>query len=88
MNESPFRISGQERREKKKELSFLKSYVKNFWHYEDIDRVYGGGLDDSLCQLRIDEAQREIKELESELSEPATAIKREEKLNELGITTY
>lgn len=87
MNESPFRISGQERREKKKELSFLKSYVKNFWHYEDIDRVYGGGLDDSLCQLRIDDAQREIKELESELFEPAIAIKREEKLNELGITT-
>ena len=86
MNESPFKISGQERREKKKELSFLKSYVKNFWHYEDIDRVYGGGLDDSLCQLRIDEAHREIKELESELSESATAIKREEKLNEFGIS--
>lgn len=85
MNESPFKISGQERREKKKELSFLKSYVKNFWHYEDIDRVYGGGLDDSLCQLRIDEAQREIKELESELSEPAVSIIREEKLNELGL---
>jgi len=85
MNESPFRISGQERREKKKELSFLKSYVKNFWHYEDIDRVYGGGLEDADCQLRIDEAQQEIDKLELELSEPATAIRREEKLNELGI---
>ena len=85
MNESPFKISGQERREKNKELSFLKSYVKNFWHYEDIDRVYGGGLDDSLCQLRIAEAQKEIKELESELSEPAISIIREEKLNELGL---
>lgn len=87
MNESPFKISGQERREKKKELSFLKSYVKNFWHYEDIDRAYGGGLDDSLCQLRIDEAKKEIEQLESKLSEPATAIIREDKLNELGITT-
>ena len=85
MNESPFRISGQERREKKKELSFLKSYVKNFWHYEDIDRAYGGGLEDSLCQARIDEAQREIEALESELSESAVSIKREEKLNELGL---
>lgn len=85
MNESPFKISGQERREKKKELSFLKSYVKNFWHYEDIDRVYGGGLEDSLCQLRIEEAQKEIEQLESELSESAVAIKREEKLNELGL---
>ena len=85
MNESPFRISGQERREKKKELSFLKSYVKNFWHYEDIDRVYGGGLEDSLCQLRIAEAKKEIEQLESELSESAASIKREEKLNELGL---
>ena len=84
-NESPFRISGQTRREKKKKLSFLKSYVKNFWHYEDIDRAYGGGLDDSLCQLRIDEAQREIKELELELFEPSISIIREEKLNELGL---
>ena len=85
MNESPFKISGQERREKKKELSFLKSYVKNFWHYEDIDRVYGGGSDDAACQKLIDKANREIEELESELSESATAIKREEKLNELGL---
>ena len=85
MNESTFRISGQERREKKKELSFLKSYVKNFWHYEDIDRVYGGGLDDILCQLRIDEAKKEIEELESKLSESATSVRREEKLNELGL---
>lgn len=85
MNESPFKISGQERREKKKELSFLKSYVRNFWHYEDIDRAYGGGLEDSLCQLRIEEAQKEIEALESALSESAVAIKREEKLNELGL---
>lgn len=85
MNESPFKISGQKRREKKKELSFLKSYVKNFWHYEDIDRVYGGGLEDSLCQLRIAEAKKEIEQLESELSESAVSIKREEKLNELGL---
>ena len=85
MNESPFKISGQERREKKKELSFLKSYIKNFWHYEDIDRAYGGGLEDSLCQLRIEEAKKEIEQLESELSESAVSIKREEKLNELGL---
>ena len=85
MNESPFKISGEKRREKKKELSFLKSYVKNFWHYEDIDRVYGGGLEDSLCQLRIAEAKKEIEQLESELSESAVSIKREEKLNELGL---
>jgi hypothetical protein len=85
MNESPFKISGKERREKKKELSFLKSYVKNFWHYEDIDRAYGGGLEDSLCQLRIAEAKKEIEVLELELSESATSVRREEILNELGL---
>jgi hypothetical protein len=35
--------------------------------------------------LRIEEAQKEIEQLESELSESAVAIKREEKLNELGL---
>ena len=85
MNESPFKISGKERREKKKELSFLRSYVKNFWHYEDIDRVYGGGSDDEHCNEMITKAEEEIRMLESELAESAVAIKREEKLNELGL---
>jgi len=84
-NESPFRISGQERREKKKELSSLKSYVKNFWHWEDIERVYGGGLEDDECNERIAKTEEEIRILESELSESAVAIQREEKLNELGL---
>ena len=85
MNESPFKISGQERREKKKELSSLKSYVKNFWHYEDIDRAYGGGLEDFECKIRIDNAEREIKIIESELAEPSVSIKREDSLNKLGL---
>ena len=37
---SPYLISGQLRREKKKELSQLKSFVKNFWFYEDTDRSW------------------------------------------------
>lgn len=77
MNESPFRISGQERREKKKELSSLKSYVKNFWHYEDIERVYGGGSDDARCQQMIAKAEKEIRQLESELAETAISAKRD-----------
>jgi hypothetical protein len=85
MNESPFRISGQTRREKKKELSSLKSYVKNFWHYEDIDRVYGSGSEDDDCNEMISKAEEEIRILESELAESAIAIKREEILNELGL---
>ena len=56
-------ISGKLRRQKKKELAELKFYVKSFWHFEDIDRVYGGGLSDSDCQKSILKAQVEIKEL-------------------------
>ena len=85
MNESTFRISGQARREKKKELSSLKSYVKNFWHWEDIERVYGGGSEDDDCNERIAKAEEEIRILELELAESAVAIQREEKLNELGL---
>ena len=59
---SPYLISGQLRRQKKKELSHLKTYVKDFWRYED--RVYGGGLDDQTCQKLISEAKKEIKQLE------------------------
>lgn len=85
MNESPFRISGQIRREKKKELSSMKSYVKNFWHWEDIERVYGGGSEDATCNEMISKAEEEIRILESELLESSVAIKREEILNELGL---
>jgi hypothetical protein len=85
MNESPFKISGQQRREKKKELSLLKSHVKNFWQYEDIDRVYGGGSDDATCQQMIDCSLMKIEQLESELVEQSVSMRREDILGELGI---
>ena len=80
---SPYLISGDLRRQKKKELSHLKSYVKNFWHHEDIERVYGGGLDDQTCQKLISEAEKEIKELELELSKPSISITRDNKINRI-----
>lgn len=83
MNESPFRISGQARREKKKELSSLKSYVNSFWRYEDIDRVYGGGSDDATCQKMIAKAEEDIRRLESELAETAISVRRDEILGNL-----
>lgn len=82
---SQYLISGQLRRQKKKELAQLKSYVKTFWHFEDIDRVYGGGLDDTTCRGLISKAEVEIKRLELELSKPAISIVREQKLNSLDI---
>lgn len=78
---SPYLISGKLRKEKKKELAELKFYVKSFWHFEDIDRVYGGGLSDSDCQKLILKAETQIKELELELLKPALDIQRESKLN-------
>jgi hypothetical protein len=83
MNESPFKISGKERRLKKKELSEMKSFVKMFWHYEDLDRVYGGGMSDKKCQDMINKYNEKISILESELSESSISIKREEKLEKI-----
>jgi hypothetical protein len=80
-----FAISGQHRKEKKKELAKLKSFVKNFWFHEDVDRVYGGGLEDNICHKMISEASDKIKQLEEELSKPSLDILRDNKLNELGI---
>jgi hypothetical protein len=82
---SPYKISGSERRKLKKELSELKYFVKMFWHYEDIDRVYGGGLTDKECDDLIFKKNKEIEDLELLLSEPSTQIKRDLKIEELGI---
>jgi len=60
---------GQERRQLKKELSELKRFVRMFWHFEDIDRVYGSGSSDTDCKRRLDSADTRIKELEAILSE-------------------
>ena len=80
---SPYLISGELRRQKKKELSHLKTYVKNFWYHEDIDRVYGTGMDDNTCHKLISEAEKEIKELELELSKPSISITRDNKINRI-----
>ena len=76
-------ISGKLRRQKKKELAELKFYVKSFWHFEDIDRAYGGGLSDSDCQKSILKAEVKIKELELELSKPSISITRDNKINRI-----
>ena len=64
-----FVISGTERRQEKKKLAELKQFVKMFWYFEDIDRVYGGGLEDVECQKLLDQKNLEIKDLEIKLSE-------------------
>ena len=76
-----YAISGQERRIKKKELNQLKSLIRNFWHWEDIDRVYGGGLEDQICDQIIKDTEEKIRIIELELNEPHISIIREEKIN-------
>jgi hypothetical protein len=66
---SEFVISGLKRRELKKKLNSLKSSYKMFWHYEDIDRVYGGGSDDFDCEQILEKIKLEIIELEKIISE-------------------
>lgn len=78
-----YAISGQQRRIKKKELNELKSLIRNFWHYEDIDRVYGGGLEDHICNQIIKDTEEKIRIIELELSEPHISVIREEKINSL-----
>ena len=78
-----YAISGQQRRIKKKELNELKSLIRNFWHYEDIDRVYGGGLEDHICNQIIKDTEDKIRIIELELSEPHISVIREEKINSL-----
>ncbi len=82
---SPFKLSGKLRKEKKKELASLKFSLKNFWFFEDTDRVMGGGLDDSTCQKVISKLENQILKLENELKEPSISIVRENKLNDLGL---
>jgi len=78
-----FAISGKERRLKKKELSELKMFLKYFWHYEDIDKVYGGGLSDSECNRIISETELKIKKIEDDLSVPYISLIRDYKIKEL-----
>lgn len=64
-----YKIFGDVRRDKKKHLAQLKAYVKMFWFYNDIDKVYGGGIEDSEANIRVEKAKKEIEQLELLLDE-------------------
>ena len=82
---SPFAISGKIRKEKKKELSKLKLFVRDSWRHEDVDRVLGGGMSDNVCNKIITDTKEKILQLEIELNEPSISVNRDNKLNEIGI---
>ena len=68
MSNSIFKIYGKKRREHKKRLAELKQFVKMFWHYEDIDRFYGGGLPYEKCNEILAQKQLEIENLKAQLA--------------------
>ena len=63
-----YKINGEARRLKKKEVASLKAYVKMFYFYNDIDKVYGGGIDEAEGEIRIAKARKEIELMENELA--------------------
>lgn len=76
MNEPQYKIYGSERRKLKKQLSLLKSFLKNFWHHHQVDKdmasFYGGSdtfpMSDEDAKLMYDNKKEDIQELESRLS--------------------
>lgn len=78
MNEPQYKIFGTERRQAKRKLSQLKSYVQNFWHYHQLDKdmssIYGGTdsypMPDKMAQQKFDKSNEEVKTLEEQLSAP------------------
>jgi hypothetical protein len=58
-------VSGKERREFKKKLHELKRFVRNYNHYNDIDRVYGGGLSDERSLEILNSKNLEISRIEN-----------------------
>ena len=76
MNEPTYKIHGIERRQLKKELGELKRYVRNFWHYHQLDKDMtsfygykdGYPMSDDEAQQRVDKAKNQIEQLEERLS--------------------
>lgn len=78
MNEPQFKIHGIERRRLKKEASELKSFIKNFWHYHQMDKdmssFYGGTADfpmsDEMARKKFNRVSEQLKKMEEILLEP------------------
>jgi hypothetical protein len=66
MNDPEFLIHGIERRKLKKKLSEMKYFLKMFNYYNDIDIVYGGGIEEK--EKRLLEVQNEVNKIRIKLS--------------------
>lgn len=68
MNDPEFLIHGIERRKLKKKLAEMKQFLRMFNYYNDIDMVYGGGIDEDEKEKRLLEVQNEVNKIEFNLS--------------------
>lgn len=83
-NQPTYKINGLERRKVKKKLAELKSFVKNFWHYHNLDKdMYSFYSTDNIglmsdsdanAQLLYDSKIEEIDKITTELDEPYKSI--------------
>ena len=76
-NQPQFKIHGNDRRKLKKELSLIKSIIKDFWHDHQMDAdmasFYGGSerlMSDEDAMIMFDKNNKIIKELEEQLAVP------------------
>lgn len=83
MNNKPiYKINGLERRKVKKHLSELKSFVKDFWYYHNLDKdMYSfyspddnSMMSDANAQLLYDSKIEEIDKITADLDEPYKSI--------------
>lgn len=83
MNNNPiYKINGLERRKVKKKLSELKSFVKNFWYYHNLDKdMYSfyspdsnNMMSDVDAKLLYDSRINEIEKITKDLEEPYKSI--------------
>jgi len=92
-NQPTYKINGLERRKVKKHLVELKSFVKNFWYYHNLDKdMYAfyspndkSQMSDTNAQLLYDKKILEIEEISLKLDEPYKSISdiRNEKIESI-----
>ena len=72
MSQPQFKIHGKERRIKKKTLSDVKSFVKNFWRFHQLEKDMGCKhiLDDKKAEKMYNDNCKKIELIELELSIP------------------
>lgn len=87
-NEPEYKIHGLDRRKMKKELSLIKSFIRDFWHDHTMDKdmasFYGGSvMSDSDAQTIYDRESLNILEIENMLNVPYKSLAeiRDEKID-------